>query len=356
MLQKIVKTQTKTWTWGASTTVSQDIQASGAITRLVFRMAITGSGSLAAANQPDAFYRVIDSLNIKGAGGVHYYSAGSEQIGRLIHLLNRLDNLVKGVTTTIVATTNQVIFTIHFGSRPRDMFGRDNPFDLTAFIPAFNDTQLVGEWLTTANTCLDDTVTLSSGTGRLTIYEVLGTAQELKAEMMRQGVFVPDGYDFMCPKSSYKKHVHPSDMSDLSELINIPVGAFLRRIGMLVQDETSARPVRKNDEVTRVGIILPVGNQRIVDVDFVTMTNIQQVDQGLLVADSAMTGIPGLAIGEGFYVPDLRELGSTPFSPDYGMDLRGYKVGDVLLGLTIENYTSGDDTQIWWDQLLPTML
>ena len=45
----------------------------------------------------------------------------------------------------------------------------------------------------------------------------------------------------------------------------------------------------------------------------------------------------------------MRQIGHT----DYGLNMAAYKSGAAKLGLTIENYASGDRTAIWFDQVAP---
>jgi len=342
-LQLIRNRQTKTLTWGASQIVSQDIQASGAITRVVLRVRLTPSGSYVSNHAVDGLWRIIQTLNLMGSGGVGYFSMGDVQIGRMLHLLNRWDGIVKGTGHEALGTPVDIVFVMHFGSRPYDQYGRPNPFDLSAFIPAFADSDLRLDWGTTANNVTDAAITISSAIGYLTIYEVMGTAQDIKTEMARQGVA-----QAMIPISSYKSYPHSADYSDLSSEHDVPTGAFLRRVALLVVDESSPT-LRANDEVAQVGLKLPVGNQRVFQDDFRAMMHsdggdlddLAEIDVGVT------TGV--LRTSGGFVVMDLRQHGFA----DYGLDLRHLKGGDVKLGLTIENYTSGDRTFIWWDQVRP---
>jgi len=56
-----------------------------------------------------------------------------------------------------------------------------------------------------------------------------------------------------------------------------------------------------------------------------------------------------MVLSKGFVILDLRKY----FHPLWGMNMTNFQTGDVKLGLTIENYTGGDDTIIYWDQLMP---
>ncbi len=341
--QLIRRRQTPTWAWAASSTVGQDINASGAITRIVLRLRLTFSGAAAAAIQEDGTWRAIETLTLRGNGGVNYFSMGDQQIGRMIHLLNLNDKVLPGPGHTNMATTNDWIFVLHFGSRPFDQYGRPNPFDLSAFVPAFDDNGLRLDWLTGAAAVPDDTVTISSATMTATIFEVLGTKAEIMAEMRRQGVRQP-----MVPSSSYFSYAHTGNFSDVSRELDVPAGAFLRRIAILAQDDTATRPLRADDEITEVALKLPVGNQRVFFDDFPSMIYQQGTIQDLLVDDNATTG-GAICVGQGFATMDLREQAD----PDYGLDLRQFKSGDVKLGVTVANYAAGDDSFYWFDQVRP---
>lgn len=343
MLQLARNRQTKTWTWAASSTVSQDIKAAGAITRIVLRINLTPSGSIAAALVPDGLFRIIQALTLKGSGGVSYFSMGAEQIGRMLHLLNQYDRTVRSVGHEPLSTVNDLVFVLHFGSRPQDEYGRDNPFDLSAFVPGFDDPQLTLDWLTTANNVMDGSVTISSATMYATVYEVLGTAAEIRAEMARQRV-----RQSMVAYSSYEQFAHAATISDLGKEFNVPTSGYLRRIAIMAQDDTSTRPLRADDEITEVGLVLPVGSQRLIKDDFVSLVLQQGMLQSGLVTNQATTG-GALAVGPGFGVMDLRQHGD----PDYGLDLRPYKSGDVKLGVTIGTYAAGDDSFYWYDCVKP---
>lgn len=343
MLQLARKTQTDTITWAASSTKSEGIDATGALTRINLRVDVTASGTMASNHATLGLHRIIDALSVKGAGGVHYFSMGDQQIGRMLHLLNRRDGVIPGTGHEKLTTTVSVMFTLHFGSRPFDMYGRPNPFDLSAFIPAFDDTNLKLEWVTTANTVMDASLTISSATAYIETFEVLGTKGDIRQEMNRQGV-----RQAMMPVSSYESFAHAANKSDLSKQFDVPTGAYLRRIAILVHDDTATRPELADDEVTRVGLILPVGSQRLIDTDFVNLvygenpaSNLAEADVG--VTTGIMQNLPG------FGVIDFRAHGH----PDYGMDLTSMQNGDVKLGVTIENYASGDDSFYWYDQVRP---
>jgi hypothetical protein len=346
MLQLIRQRQTPTWTWAASSTISQDIKASGAITRIDLQVVLTPSATAAGAIQPQGYWRMINALTLKGNGGVNYLSMGDQQIGRFLHVLNMNDKVLPGVGHFPHSTPVTFHFVLHFGSRPFDQYGRPNPFDLSAFVPAFDDSGLKIDWLTDAAAGIDDTITVTSAIMYATIYEVVGTKGEIMSEMHRQGVRQP-----MIPSSSYMSYAHTATFSDVSKDIDVPAGAFMRRIGIMAHDETATRPVLKDDEVTEVALKLPVGNQRVFFDNFVSMVYGQGRNSDLLVADDATTG-GAQGVCPGIATLDLRQMAH----PDYGLDLRLMKTGDVKLGVTIGSYAAGDDSFYWFDQVRPYKL
>jgi hypothetical protein len=344
MSATLVRTrQTPALTWAASTVVSQDIKATGAITRMHLRFNITPSGSLVAAGAPDGVWRVFDSLTLKGNGGVNYFSMGDQQISRMLHLANMYDKVLPGVGRHALATPNSYEYIIHFGSRPFLPCGRPNVFDMSAFVPAFDDTGIKLELGCTANDVMDAAITISAGSMTVTLFEVLGNKGDILAEMHRQGIRQP-----MVPSSNYYSYAHTGTFADVSKDIDVPAGSFLRRIGILVQDDTATRPLRVDDEVTEVALKLPVGNQRVFFDDFPSMVLSQAPNQSDLVINQGVTG-GALVTSPGFAFVDLRQQAD----PDYGLDMRQLKTGDIKLGVTIGTYAAGDDSFYWFDQLRP---
>lgn len=334
----VSKTLVDQGAWAASSDVQVDLPREGAITRIAIEYQFTVTGVLAAdTNTEFAQFKPIQNLKIEGGGGKQYLGAVGEQMGRLLHFLNQMD--FPGKVFQKAMTTNTVFGTIvlHFGSRPRDMYGRDNPFDLTAFVPAKDESTLKLTWTTTqaADVC-DTAIDISAGTMVVTVHEVLG---------------LPN-MDGMIPVSSTEFFSHAANKSDLSQQFDVPTGQFLRRIILLQQDATaigSGGPLVSNDEIGRVGLLLPKENRRLVEIDwesFVTENGIIRFPPQT--AAGAVTK-PNDRSVEGFGVIDLRKYAN----PDYGLDLRNYATGDVKLGLSIENYASGDDTIIVYDTIQP---
>ena len=331
----VCKRVVDTATWAASSDVQIDLPNEGAITRIDLHTYYTVTGCLAAnTNTEYSQWKPIQNLKIEGGGGKSYLGMSGEQMGRVLHFLNLRD--FPGRSFNLAMATNTIYgnYTIHFGSRPRDIYGRDNPFDLTAFVPAKDETNLKLTWTTTqaADVC-DTAVDITAGTMKATVYEVLG---------------LPSMTGMMPVSSSTTFDTGGTAKSDLSKEFDVPTGSYLRRIAILTQDATaisSGGPLLANDIVDVVGLVLPKENRRLIEIDFDTLLLSGGVpDVAAMTAAGAVTKPADLVV-DGFVVVDLRQYGH----PDYGLDLTGYQTGDVKLAFTIPSGTSGDDIIIWYD-------
>jgi hypothetical protein len=362
-MRKVAITQTATATWAASSTLRTSLEREGVITRVEFTAEITPNSTLAAANQPGALYRAM--LNHRILGGGHTFmelpnTGESGNAGQLMHYLNAIDHggmpgfpdqqSISGPDQTY----HPVTWVFHCGARPRDMYGRDNPFDLSGLIPAFQVTDLVAEWITTVNTILDDTVTISSGTGRYTIYYVIGTHEEIVQEMRRQQVMLPHfpdkpGVTAMMPAWVSETFAIDSTYSDYSLSRNVPVGRYLKRIGIASQDATGSNgALLANDEVT--GAKLSVRLQDVIKV-YADAQQAKLPKGNFFVADDAVE------LGAGGHPKGILALDLRPYGhPDYGLNLtRGEagQVGGTQLGLTVSNQSSGDDALFLYEGYIP---
>ena len=314
-------------TWAASSDLAAlDLPKEGWVTEIRVRIAATMSAGLTAV-QPDGLRRVIQNFKIEGDGGYAFLGLAGEQLGRLWGLCNIYDGMGNLITLQDGAAES-ITFVFHPGSNPKD------PFDTSVVIPASALSTFQAKWTTTANSVVDDTITISSAIGTIELDQIMNVKTHA-------ALWVPMG--------STRTLVHSADASDYSEEVDIPAGAWLRRIIMLVQDETATRPVRKDDEVTAV---------RIKD----TKTNrimLEETWEGLKARSARLCGLQGVPfqvadtitghanIPDGFAIIDLRNYTGHP----YGLNLIGKQTGDYKLGLTIANYTAGDDTIIYWDQV-----
>lgn len=339
MRYNVRKTETGTGTWAASSDIQLTLPNDGAITRIVLYYALTGTGILAAdTNTEFPQFKPIQNLKVEGSKGT-YLGLSGEQMGRVMGLLNMYDFPGKTFYRRMATNTIYGALVLHFGSRPRDAYGRDNPFDLTAFIPA-EDESPNGLKLTITTTAASDicdtAVDISAGTFYADVYKV-------------QGLPNMSG---MRPMGSSEFYNHVANKSDLSDLHDVPTGCYLRRIVLLSQDATatsSGGPLLAGDEIAKVGLLLPKENRRLIESDWGPLVSMGGIHRFPAMTAAGAVTKPIDGANEGFAVLDLREYGH----PDYGLDLRNYQTGDVKLGLTIQNYASGDDTIIFYDTVQP---
>lgn len=362
--------QTAQATWAASDTISTDLEKIGLITRIDFEVEITPSASMATANQPDGLFRVLQNVRIEGSPHVYTTLPADPggHSGTLLHYLNRLDGFGVGhIETAAIAapqeTHNPIRFTFHFGSRPKLWNGVDNPFDLSAFIPAGAETQLTASWITTPNSVMDDTVTIDSAVGKFTLHRVTGSEGEIRQEMSNQGVVLPTDPrgsrpTGMIPAWSSRIKAHTATTSDYEdETDDLPTGGFLKRVAILNQDGTATRPARAANQITSIRIWSEKTSETLYQVSLSLLQGYLPLAT-VTTADSAAGAFNGGA-PNGIGVIDLRALSTGTAQPhqvgaDYGWDLRrsaGLEKGDLRLGYIISTQGSGDDRLLHFDRL-----
>lgn len=328
-----------TITWAASSDKQVDLPTEGLITRIDLEAYITGSGAMAAAMATFGLYRAIQNLRIQGGGGKDYFNMSGVQMGVLLHYLNLLD-FPAVPQKELVATTQSIGWTIHFGSKPRDQWGRDNPHDLSAAIPADEESNLKLTWGTTASNALDDTVTLSSATMYVTVHQVLAPKDVMAA--LKAGIKVPI--------SSSESYDPGATKSNLSGKRQIPTGGYVRRIAIAAQNDTavgSNGPLFVGDQLTNVGVKLERDNSWIIDGIRTKQLQLKNpAFHGMEVVDTPNTKSPWAPAG--FYCLDLRNYGDR----DFGIDARRFGANDLTLGMTIGSYATGEVEQIWYDTLI----
>ena len=335
-----------TGTWAASSDLAAiDLPREGLITEIIVRAVITAT--LTATAEEDCTRRVINGLQIRGDGGRTYLGlSGGDQLSRLLNYINKLDHggefssPAAALTTIDVGSTSfEQSFIFHPGSNPND------PFDLSAAIPARALSTLQLLLSTTAAAVTDAAGAITAGTFRYTVNQVLDIA-------------VPDG--LMCPLGTLRAWANDANYSDYGYKIDVPGGAWLKRIWIMCQDET-AIPIRKNDQVIAIKLELPkAANKEIgawlwrdLQVEAAKINRLNGWSGEEAAIGAVATTRPGLNMTPflpvGLAVIDLRKY----FHPVYGMNLTDYQTGDTKLGLTIENRAAGDDTLIYWEQLQP---
>ena len=335
-MDKVSKRVVERSAWAASAALAPvNLPREGLITEVGVRANITIT--FAATGLTDATKRIIQSLKIEGDGRT-FLGLGGEQMGRVLNFMNECDfgcTLLHAPVDVGTTSFNQS-FVFHPGSNPKD------PFDMSAVIPARALANLKIGVTTPADSVCDSVATISAGYYYYWVNHVL----EMKVP---PGIMTPMGSTFFWP--------HDQAYSDFTKEINVPTGAYLRRIVILEQCVTTQN--RIDDQLTGLRLKLPKAASHPIELlgeDLKTQTAKRygvegwMQDQILGLAADTRPGYNGAKVMPvGLYILDLRDY----FHPQWGANLIGYEVGDVKLGLTIESYNAGDDTIIYWDQVKP---
>lgn len=348
-MNKITKRLTATNTWSASADMTPvDLPRDGIITEITIRAAMTAT--LTAAAYDDWFRRVIQNIRIEGDGGAAYLGMSGTQMSTLLSLWMEtvlgaptLHSNGAGIALAapdVGSATFQSLFKWHPGSNPHD------PFDLSAAIPARALSMLQAKLTSTPAAVTDAGGAITAGTFSYEVNTVLG---------------LPVPQKLMVPRGSTLAYAHTANFSDFGYDIDIPGGAWLRSIVLMVRDDTATVPRRKSDEVTGFKIKRPKVGDYVLEQNVYFAQHAMACRYGLRGVAGDVGPIGAIAnlrpapaallsmVPAGFLIIDLRPYGDSR----YGLDLRNYQTGDLKLGLTIENYAAGDATTIYWDQLSP---
>ncbi len=359
-MRKIKNTQTTAATWAADGTISTAIERIGLITRINATVEVTPSATLDGQNQPDGLFRLIQNLRIQGGSATYFNLPADDgcQGGVLQHYRALIDGLGVGHESGDVAAPSAsyvpIDFPIHIGSRPQTKYGIDNPFDLSAFIPANKESQLVAEWTTSGNDVMDDTVTIASAVMRFTISRVTGSHEDIAAEMQRQGVAVLPGNTGWIPQYSSTNFAIGATSTDfVSQSVDVPSGAFLRRIFIIAQDATADRALRAADQISEIQLRNSKAGENLLEVGVEVITGSLPFGSNMLADDAALDF--GNQAPHGIYPVDLRPHMGGPVGEDYGLNLIDGDNADAWkLGFIIDNRAQGDDALISWERYVPT--
>lgn len=365
-LRKVQESQTDTGAWAASSAgISTDILRNGPITEIRATVELTPSATLGGANQPDGLWRMIQNLSIQGGSRTYMtLPSKTEPVGgTLLHYMNRYDGYGLGHPISVITapqrTFTPITFIMHCGVRPRDKWGHLNPFDASGFIPATQENRLRAVWVTAGDSVVDDTVNITSAVMRFTLSSLLGSEEDILAEMMEQEVRLPAGARAMVPEWSSEIYSHTGTFSDYTAERNVPTGAFLRRIVIVEQDDTTTegRGLRAGDEVTGVAVKMAKDGTVLARVTVEQMLS-DFPPGNVLEADDAALDFGGFT-ANGIFVVDLaRHVGpQLGGNREYGLNLmgQGISVGDVKLGFTVTVYASGDASAILYERLVPIL-
>jgi len=353
-------TQTDTGAWAAdSAGINVAIEKNGILTRIDMTAEITPSATLDGANQADGLFRVFQNTIIRGGSHTYVTLPAEDPCGGaiLLHYLNRRDFRMAGHPLGLITaprrTYTPITFRYHFGARPQTLFGLDNPFDLSAFIPANKETSLQFVISTSGNDVMDDTVTITSGTYRFELAIVQGSDAEIRDEIAWQGVSYPLAAPTgMVPAWVAELFDHTATSSDYSTERDVQTGGWLKRIAIIEQDDTATRALRASDQVTGVAFKLPAQSEQLVRSFMDSYFNSHDFGSNSQ-ADDAAPDFQAHA-PHGVIVLDMRAHARG--HSDYGLDLRQVTLGSSAnpkLGFTITTYTAGDSSLILQERYLP---
>ena len=360
VVRKRKYTQTDTGAWAAdSAGINVAIERNGILTRIDMTAEMTPSSTgFDGANQADGLFRAFQNTIIRGGSHTYVTLPAEDPCGGaiLLHYLNRKDFRMAGHPLALVSAPRRaytpITFRYHFGARPQTLFGQDNPFDLSAFIPANKETSVQFVISTSGNDVMDDTITIT-GTYRFELSIVQGTEAEIRQEMAAQGVRYPaSAPNGVVPAWVAELFDHTATASDYTVERDVQTGGWLKRIAIIEQDETATRALRAADQVTGVAFKLPAQSEQLIRSFMDSYFNTLDFGSNSQ-ADDAAPDFQAHA-PHGIIILDMRAhaIGHS----DYGLDLRSVVLGSSAnpkLGFTITTYTSGDSSLILQERYVP---
>lgn len=360
-MRKITDTQSNNGVWAADNAgISTALDRKGVMTEIRATVEVTPSATLGTADAGlDGLWRVIQNLRVEGGAGTYFTLPPGDTCpgGILLHYLNQRDGFGLGHSDGVIVapsrTYTPISFVLHAGARPKDMYGRPNPHDLTAFIPASIEGQLNAVWVTSGNDVMEDTVTITSAVMRFTLSQVLGSEAEIRAEMAAQGVILPPGEGAMKPAWTAEDFIHAATGSDYSIDRNLPTGGYMKRVMLVAINDTATRGVRAGDEVTGMAIKLGKDNTTLYRA-FADQMMLELPGGSNLTATISTTPAEfGNHVPKGVLGIDIRgrlNEAQDPWTKDYGLRMKGLSAGDVVLGLTLTTYTANDHSGILYER------
>lgn len=329
-------------TWAASSSLT-DIQFDKDILITNIRLQAHMTVTLAATALIDgpkrslqALKLVGDSKTFLGLGG----GAAANQMGVLLALLNEFDTQGKslGANSDVGATVLDQMYHFHPGIvNPRDSF------DLSCVIPARALSNLVAQIQTPAAAVIDSGANITAGTYSFEIDGVAGIPAG-------KGMYYPGAYVQAVP--------HSTAFTALPGLeIDIPTGGYLKRIGMLMHDNTAVAALRSDAQVTAAQIRVTADSKTIIQQNMLGMKYRNSMRYGVIgddqptVLGAIATTRPGYNGGAhmpiGFAILDLRDY----FDPVLGLNLTTANQGFWKLGLLTAVATG--TTFLYWDIVYP---
>lgn len=370
-------TQTVTLAWAGDTTIADDVERVGFITRVDIGIEITPSATLTGDNAIDGLFRLIQNFRIVGGSHVYMTLPADDAClgGTLLHYKSQLDGFGYGHRDGGIAAPQSVVtpmvYPVHFGTRPFAQ-GHENPFDLSAFIPAAHESQLRMEWTTSGNDVMDASVTITSAVLRLTIHRVSGTPDEIAAEMQNQGVVLPSGASGMVPAWTATIDSPTATTTDFdARVVNLPTGGYLKRILVGIQDATATRSIRASDELTRWSINSVRTNERLYQT-FLMNELAKRLFGSNLTLDSGASESAGTSkFGADFNAHAVQGIGeidlrvrpmeskgadgrmSNALTKEYGWNMSRAARGDFTIGEFLLTNAAGDDMLYLFERYQP---
>jgi len=357
-IKKQKRTLTDYLTYSASTTqsLSNGLPLDGVITQIDLDVRVTASKAYVGVAE-DAIGRLLNVLRIVGPGESAFFSVTD---GRMAQWYNHFSNTVTYFDDLTSTGECHALISINFSLNPND------PYDMTCALPA-NTTDkgkmssLNLRWTCPAATVMDGGTspsTISTAYIYVTVHELLNAPSPLFEPRMESNDWAAD-----------------NTYSDLGKKFNIPTGMFVRRVLILANDNTALSAgttcgdIRKDDQVTRIGVTLPEeGSRRSLDVTQWeakregASANVFYGDQwneaaGAVSLNAITRASARMGQPIGVYCVDFRRYGDLSINrwgKIAGLDQRNKAPGNLYLAMTIGSYTSGDDVHMLWDEMVPS--
>lgn len=342
---------TSAWATGAGFLAGIMLPTSGLITEVRLRAHMTAA--LTATAVADAARRSIDGWSIQANNKNLLGLSGNIGLGIMQSLLNLADHHVVGLENSSDvggAVTYDQSYTFHPGSIPSDSF------DYSVVIPA---KRWVGNLQSSVAAPLANVVDAAGAGIAAGVYSL--EVDHIKDMPITNRMFTPAGY---C------QIIHPAGNNAAFPGISlqVPIGFRLRRIVIMVLDQTLVTPARSDALVTGVQLTVPKESRTVIESNWLDLKyrtarryGIQGI-AGETALGALVTTRPGIGnavygfLPAGFAIIDLRDYVDTTKVPDgklFGLDLIGYQPGDILLNLTNQAFNVLQSFCIYWDLLAP---
>jgi len=342
MVRHISEDHSLTQAWSASGNYTLDLSGKPyTITRMDVTIAPTIT-TAATTLLGDPWDRIVSTLNLTGKDGTYL---GFQDAISLYHW-TRLSKGVESygatsrrqtiITTQTTGAQRPFVYRIHFGRRPKDFAGMDDPYDLTAGIPPMDkgNLNLSGQWGAAA--AMGTAGVLSTSTlMRVHLYGVQPEAGDSDADYLPQAM---PNFQTLSSTSGVL-----ANASLFSLIDNVPSGDILAALVGIVQ--SGATKVRDSSILGSSNFYNQYGSRAVES--YQVYSDLETASQGPLMGlppsdsgndSSAFAGSSGATAGTiapvGGYIADpglfiyrlwrLNSLGGL-----YGVNLQGAATGDL---------------------------